>query len=133
MKYLIIISLLISVKCLAQSNTDRINALEKWSTQAKAQLKADSIAIKYLKAGKTSDSLQINLLNAQQLFLQNSITQLNASITKIISDQASILFLTTTLKDTTVQLRKDIPTYLNLYIDTITGLNFKKDTLYIKK
>ncbi len=63
MKSLLIALTLITTGAVkAQSNTTRIADLEKWSTQVKGKLKADSIAIVFLKKGKTADSLRIKVL-----------------------------------------------------------------------
>lgn len=37
------------------------------------------------------------------------------------------------LMDSVTVLRKSMPSYLVLYVDTLSGLKFKQDTLYIKK
>ncbi len=63
MKTLITILLLAIGTAKAQTNSYRIAELEKWRTQAKAQLKRDSIAIEWLKKGKTVDSLKIAVLS----------------------------------------------------------------------
>lgn len=56
------IILLSGIWCKAQTTTYRLNELEKWRTETKAKLKADSIAIVFLKKGKTTDSLRIKVL-----------------------------------------------------------------------
>lgn len=56
------IFLMSAIWCKAQTTTYRLNELEKWRTETKAKLKADSIAIVYLKKGKTTDSLRIKVL-----------------------------------------------------------------------
>lgn len=47
---------------MAQTTSYRLAELEKFRTQTTTKLKADSIAISYLKKGKTTDSLRIKVL-----------------------------------------------------------------------
>ena len=65
MKILITLTifLLSAIWCNAQTNTERIAALEKWVTTAKAD-------IKFLRAGKTTDSLRIKVLQDSILKLK---------------------------------------------------------------
>jgi len=125
MKLLLIILLLITVKTQAQTNTQRIADLEKWRTVAKAQLKADSIAIAWIKSEKSKDS--IKLINAI-----TEINKLQTSVTTLFSQTTSLAATNNVLKDSITAVKKLIPSYLILYVDTAKGLNFKNDTLYIK-
>jgi len=68
--------------------------------------------INWLKMQRTNDMLRI-------AFLENLTAQHSIQI-KVNSDSI-------------ISLNKLIPSYLTLYVDTLTGLKFKQDTLYFKK
>jgi len=57
----------------------------------------------------------------------------NTEIIKLLEFQTHQSLLNKSLLDSITTLRKSIPAYLVLYVDTMTGLRFKKDTLYFKK
>jgi len=125
MKFLLIILLLITVKTQAQTNTQRIADLEKWRTVAKAQLKADSISIAWIKSEKSKDS--IKLINAIV-----EMNKLQTSVTTLFSQTTNLAATNNALRDSIAAVKKLIPSYLTLYVDTTRGLNFKNDTLYFK-
>lgn len=56
------IFILSAALCNGQTLSYRMAEMEKWKTQAKVQLKNDSIAIAWLKKEKTIDSLKVKVL-----------------------------------------------------------------------
>lgn len=100
---------------------------------------------------------QLSALRAQDVIINKSIADLNAAIVKLLAIVAeqdakiaampawnsvpqsnqwftdSIKPYRTDLLYRIEKLQSVIPSYLTLYIDTMTGLKFKKDTLYFKK
>jgi len=121
----ITILLLTGIWSYAQTNTQRIADLEKWRTIAKAQLKADSITLVWMKSEKSKDSIRLNTAIAE-------ISKLNTHVTTLFAQTTNLAITNNALKDSIVAVKKLIPSYLTLYVDTTKGLNFKNDTLYIK-
>jgi len=96
---------------------------------------------------------QLSALKAQDVIINKSIIELNAAIVKllaIVAEQdakiaaigvpAPVIQNNTWFTDSAKPLFKKIeavgqmvPAYLTLYVDTLTGLKFKQDTLYFKK
>jgi len=116
MKYILITLLLLSVTFLqAQSNTTRIAALEKQQTAFKSD-------IKFLRAGKTADSLNI-------IFLMNLTNQLSSVVAKSIELQSQQFVINKALMDSIIVLKVLAIKEVSLYIDT-KSLGFKEDTVY---
>jgi len=100
---------------------------------------------------------QLSALKAQDVIINKSIAELNAAIVKLLAIVAeqdakiaampawnpipqSNAWFTDSVRPYRIDLlyriekvQSAIPSYLTLYIDTMTGLKFKKDTLYFKK
>jgi len=100
---------------------------------------------------------QLSALKAQDVIINKSIVELNAAIVKLLAIVAeqdakiaampawnpvpqsnqwfadSVKPYRTDLLYRIEKVQSAIPSYLTLYIDTLTGLKFKQDTLYFKK
>jgi hypothetical protein len=120
MKYILIIIFLLSgIYSQAQLSTNQ-------NKQVTGMIKTETdklyTEIKWLKSGKTADSLSI-------IFLTNLNNQLANTISKLIEFQTQQTKLNISTVDSFSVLRAIASKELNLYIDT-KSLGFKQDTLY---
>ena len=89
---------------------------------------------------------QLSSLRAQDVIINKSIAELNAAIVKLLAivaeQDAKIASMNVPapaiqnngwFTDSIAPVKKMIPNFLVLYVDTMSGLKFKKDTLYFKK
>jgi len=93
-----------------------------------------------------NNSAAIICLRAQDVIINKSIADLNAAIVKLLAivaeQDAKIASMNVPapaiqnngwFTDSIAPVKKMIPNFLVLYVDTMSGLKFKKDTLYFKK
>jgi len=122
MKYILIISLLFSTNCFGQTTAQQL-----------ATLKAQDIIINKSIADLNAAIVKLLAIVAEQdakiaaMPAWNQIPQSSAWFADSIKPYRTDLLYRIE------KVQSAIPSYLTLYIDTMTGLKFNKDTLYFKK